>query len=278
MSLLSRKELRVVLWPKQAVLTLIERQLTLRGQRCAAVARQVVPCDSSSDAMPWRPALQALETALPRFAVGKAAATVILSNHFLRYVLVPWNANLSEAAEEMAFVRHCFTKVYGATAQHWALRLSSESRGSLRLASAIDTVLLDELSAVFDKAGVAVKSIQPHLMSVFNGVRDRLRGRSAWFALLEPGHLCLALLHQGRWAQVRSLRVGAGWHEELALILEREGYLSDAAAQARDVFLWASGQTEASLPLGKPWTTHVLTPQRGAGPAEVGPIAMALGA
>jgi hypothetical protein len=276
-SLLSRKELRVVLCPKQAALTQIDRQLTLRRPRRAAVARHVVPCDSS-DAMPWRPALQALETALPRFAGGKATATVILSNHFLRYVLVPWSANLSEEAEEMAFVRHCFTKVYGSTAQHWALRLSSESRGSLRLASAVDAELLDGLRGVLDKAGVAVKSIQPHLMAVFNGVRGRLRGRSAWFALLEPGNLCLALLHQGRWAQVRSLRVGASWHEELALILEREGYLTDAAATTRDVFLWASGQAEAAPPLGKPWTVHVLTSQRGAGSAEAWQIATAPGA
>ena len=55
-----------------------------------------------------------LETALPGYADGKTVATVILSNHFMRYTLVPWRDELSDAEEELAYARHCFTKVYGA--------------------------------------------------------------------------------------------------------------------------------------------------------------------
>lgn len=278
MSLWSRKELRVVLSPEQAALAHIECALTPRGRRCTTHARHLMPCDSGADAMPWRAALKALETALPDSAGGKAAATVILSNHFLRYLLVPWSAQLTDAEVEMAFVRHGFTRVYGATAQQWSLRLSNEHRGALRLASAVDTELLDGLRGVFDQAGVAIKSIQPHLMAVFNGVRSRLQGQSVWLALHEPGNLCLALLHQGRWAQVRNLRVGADWHKELALILERETYLSDAAAAARDVFLWDAGQAEAPPPLSQNWSIHVLTPPHGAGSVAAGPIAREGGA
>ena len=47
-------------------------------------------------------------------------------------------------------------------------------------------------------------------MAVYNDYRRRLQGRHAWFALLEPGNLCLALLQQGRWARVRSQRIDAG--------------------------------------------------------------------
>lgn len=278
MSLLSRKELRVALCPDQAALLHVRRDLGLRGLGREAHGRRVVPCGGGGQASPWHAALRALETALQGAAGSKLAATVVLSNHFLRYTLVPWSASLTEAADEMAYVRHCFAKVYGAGAQQWTMRLSGESRGSPRLACAMDTVLLDGLRGVFDKAGVVLKSVQPHLMAVFNGIRGRLKGRNAWFALLEPGNLCLALLHQGRWVQIRNLRVGADWPEELAVILEREAYLSDAAPETRDVFLWTSGQPEAPLPLGKPWSIHVLTPRPDAGWSDAGRFAMALGA
>jgi len=62
------------------------------------------------------------------YADGKPAATVILSNHFLRYALVPWRAELADAKEDLSFARHCFTKVYGKAAQQWKLRLSQEAR------------------------------------------------------------------------------------------------------------------------------------------------------
>ncbi len=95
-----------------------------------------MPCDSATGAQPWRAALQALETELPRFADGRTVATVILSNHFLRYTLVPWRDELSDAEEELAFARHCFARVYGKAAEQWELRLSQEAPESPRLASA----------------------------------------------------------------------------------------------------------------------------------------------
>lgn len=254
------RELRVVISPDQAALWPVRRTLGLRGLRRLIDEPHIVPCNSASGATPWRAALQALETALPGFADGKTAATVILSNHFLRYALVPWRAGLSDAEEDLSFARHCFAKVYGKAAQQWELRLSQEAPEMPRLASAVDTELLGGLRGLFDSAGIPLRSIQPHLMAAFNGSRGRLQQHSAWFALPEPGNLCLALLQHGRWSRVRNLRVDRAWREELPLILEREAYLADDPAVPHEVYVWSEAPGDMAFPKIDPWQFHVLSP------------------
>jgi hypothetical protein len=261
--------LRVVVSPDQVALLQVQRTLTWRGLRRTIHDAYNVPCDSATSAQPWRAALLALETALPGYADGKATATVILSNHFLRYTLVPWRAELADAEEDLSYARHCFAKVYGKAAQQWELRLNQEAPETPRLASAVDTELLDVLRGVFDGAGIALQSIQPHLMAAFNGFRSRLQQRSAWFALLEPGNLCLALLHHGRWLRVRSLRIGSAWREELPLILEREAVLADHPSVPHEVYVWDTRPGDTTLPEIDLWQFHPLTAGPQAGNAAV---------
>jgi hypothetical protein len=254
----SHRELRIVVCPDQITLVQVMRSLTMRGLHRTTQDLHVVSCDSATGAQPWRAALQALETALPRFANGRTAATVILSNHFFRYALVPWRAELADAEEDLSFARHCFAKVYGKAAQQWELRLNQDAPDMPRLASAVDPELLDGLRAVFDGAGIPLQSIQPHLMAAFNGFRGRLQQHNAWFALLEPGNLCLALLQQGRWSRVRSQRIDGAWREELPLILEREAYLADHPSVPHEVYVWDTRPADTTLPEIDLWQLHPL--------------------
>jgi hypothetical protein len=252
--------LRVVVSPDRVTLLQMQRTLAARGLRRTIHDAYSVPCDGAGSAQPWRAALLELETALPGYAGGKVAATVILSNHFMRYTLVPWQAELADAEEELAFARHCFTRIYGESAQQWALRLSRQGREAPGLASAADAELLDTLRAVFGRAGIALRSIQPQLMAACNGFRGQLGRRSAWLALLEPGNLCLGLVQQGNWQRLRSLRIGDAWQAELPLILEREAFLADTPAVPREIYLWNAGAGEAALPESDTWQFHALKP------------------
>ena len=274
-----RSELRAIICPGQVAFFLVERKLGWRGLQRTVHGPHVVPCDRGDDgSQAWRPALQAMEAMLPGFADGKTTATAILSNHFVHYTLVPWRAELADEKEDLSFARHCFTKVYGEIARQWELRLNQEAPGTSNLASAVDAELLDALRGVFGKAGIPLSSIQPHLMAVYNDFRGDLRQRSTWFALLEPGHLCLALLHQGRWARVRSLRIGRAWLDEFPQILERESYLADTATVPHEVYLWDSGLGEKALPEIDSWQFHALIhgPKHAPESAQVWPFAMAM--
>lgn len=264
-----RKELRVVMCPDRMTLLPVRRTLTLRGLRHSIHDPHTLSFPTATEAQPWGPALLALETALQSVAKGPAAVRVVLSNRFVRYAVVPWRAGLANAQEDLSYARHCFTKVYGKAASQWEMRLSRQPAEMPRVASAVDPDLLEGLRSVCQRSGVSLRSIQPHLMAAFNGARGQLRQRSAWLALPEPGHLCLALLHNGHWLRVRNLRIEGAWREQLPPILEREAFLADDPAVPHEVYVGTLDAGDPVLPEVGPWQFHALTPGPAADAAAV---------
>lgn len=279
MSPLLRDELRVVLSPDQLVLVRIAREFTRRGLVRRVLAKELISFASAAGGeAPWEGAIRALEAALPGVAKRKTAATLILSNHFMRYTLVPWSEALSDEAEQMSYAQYCFRQAYGAAVENWELRLSLGPAGIPQLASAVDGRLLQALRLLFLQSGVVLKSVQPYLMAAYNNCRPRLQNRSAWLALFEPGCLCLALLQQGRWASVRSMRIGADWREQLPRILEREACMGASDSVPEAVFVWAPALEKSKLPDSGRWQMHPLQPvvRTGLVPEYEGSFAMAL--
>lgn len=270
MSPWSRETARIVVGPDRVTLLPARRAPSGRGPAAPGAAPQHVPCRPADGSPPWRPALQALSEALPEFGRGQRTATVVLANRFVRYVLVPWSAELANAEEEEAYAAHCFDRVYGAAGGRWVLRLSREAVETPQLASAVDGEMLDSLRAVFEDAGIALRSVQPRLMAVCNEFRARLRRHSGWLALLEAGNLCLAQLDRGRWSSIRNQRIGSAWRDALPVMLEREALLGERAAAPAEVCLWHDDADAAPLPEQPPWRFLRLVPRaaRDSAPAQ----------
>ena len=91
----------------------------------------------------WRPAVDALARALEGAPARATRARVVLSNHFVRYVVARWREDLHSISERQAFVHHCFRETYGSAADGWTLREDSEQHGKASLACAIDAALLE---------------------------------------------------------------------------------------------------------------------------------------
>lgn len=173
-----------------------------------------VACDPAFGAESWQGAIAALKNVeLPR----KCRVTVVLSNHFVRYAVVPWSNALGTPAEEEAYVRHHFAKIHGERAKGWSLRASPGSGSEPRLASAIDKALLDELRTwLAGKPGAQLVSVQPQLMAAFNRWRRAIPAGGAWLVLADEDRACVALHGGASW---RAVHNGKG--EWLAL-LDRE--------------------------------------------------------
>lgn len=139
--------------------------------------------------------------------------TVVLSLHHVRYALVPWSDALASPAEEEAYVRHHFARIYGERAKGWAVRASPE-RG-VRLCSAVDASLIESIKAAFRGKKARLVSIQPALMAAFNRVRKSIPHEGAWLVAAEPERACVAL-YAGGWRSVQNAR--GAWQD----ILERE--------------------------------------------------------
>ena len=120
---------------------------------------------------------------------------VVLSNHFVRYVLVPQSNGVSGADEELALARFHFAKVHGEASRGWDIRLSPAQSGGTRLACAVDSALMEALQQSFARAPHArLASVQPLLMSVFNSGRPSIPNAGAWLILHEADRACVVLL------------------------------------------------------------------------------------
>lgn len=252
MSLLSRNQLRIALSPDRAWVVRLRG-----GMRPDVLSRHAVPCDAARpDEMPWARALESLERGLRTLEGATADATVVLSNHFVRYALLPWSDQISDQNEEQAFIRHCFTQTYGEGAQRWALRTSPNGYGQTRVASAIDQELVDGLERVATAHSLRVISLQPYFMTVFNQWRHQLLGSVVWFVVAEPGRLCVSQLQQGRWHSLRTVKVGDDWQHAMMRYLERELIVSDSGTERGAVYLFAPHL--AVVPALQGWTVHRL--------------------
>ncbi len=229
------------LWRDQVRIALCpDRVITVHckaGLRPRIFAKQVHMCSGSEAG--WQAALPVLQAALDNPDWQNADATLILSNHFVRFLLLPWNDISLTDAEKLSLLQHSFSEVYGEASATWELRLSDGSFGSPSLASAVDQVLLEQLKGIFNESRVRLKSIEPYLMTAFNACRRDLGNDAAWFVLAEQGVFCIGRLHKGQWQSIRSRRTESDWFDEAMLVLEREMLLADKESDGSKVYMYA---------------------------------------
>lgn len=246
MSRLWSAELRVGLAPQGAVLA-----RTPRGLGKAATYAEAPGAS--------------LEEILAAQSKARVDVHVVLSNHFVRYAVLPWSEALKTDDEWLAFAQHAFETTHGRVARDWTVACAPAERGAARLASAVDTARLVGIrEAVGRHAHLQLCSVRPYLAVAFERMRAIVDDAPTWLAVLEEGRTVLALVAKGRWIAVRS-RGGAGDSAEaLRRAISLEAALQDVArgaervvvvgGSAQDIDLAAMGLrvVDRTLPVGAP--------------------------
>jgi hypothetical protein len=224
-------------WRERLTLTLAPGRITLeRGRRGRHPAqRDVLECEPADNVPAWRTPVDALREWLSHQKPLKAAADVVLSNHFVRYLLLPWNASIAGSREEGTFASARFQQVYGEIARTWVVRVSPDKPGAPRLAAAVDRDLLDAIAGLFAEPPLRLRSIQPALMAACN-VRFAGMSANAWVALAEPGHLLLGLQQRGQWRSLRSRPLN-GEPVPLAGLIEQERLMLGIEPSEEKIYL-----------------------------------------
>lgn len=197
MSPLSREHLVIGLAPEQ----LSALHLAGRQQR---LAQHITPLPI--DSVPWSNGVDALEILLDDPAWGGRDITLVLSNHYVRYAVIPQAMALA-TRELDDLARLVFRNTFGDLAHDWELRVSP-GKALRTLASAVPQALLSAVRIACEGRGT-LRSIQPGLMSVFNGIRSTMANDNGTLALVEPGRVTLASVENGQWLAVDS-RAGSG--------------------------------------------------------------------
>ncbi len=273
-------------WPERLLIGLAPDRVDLlrlgRWPHRSVVDRTSLSCTPVAGQAPWAAALQTLDSALqsttqtgasanagvmPAAMSAGASVTVILSNHFMRYLVLPWQPALTRSNELATLARLRFEQVHGAAVADWTVQLADAGYGAPLLACAVDTGLIAGLKSLMEQHGLRLRSMQGLLMAAFNQHRQVLAQAAAAasaeqpaaLALIEPGRLCVALLAGGQWLSVSTRRIGA----DAGPVIEQELAALQADPACLDVLLVAG----ASRPQLAPGRQIRLLAAPGAPPA-----------
>lgn len=236
--LLQQNTLLITLSPEHITLNLLKRSMWRDEYKQALT----LPCVTNTDDDLIK-CLAMLENNLKKAPWNSARVTVVLSNHFVRYMLIPWSDMLLHPKEQQAYLQHLFNETYGDTAANHALRLSPAAPGKERIASALDKKLLQQVRSTVSNAGLPLDSIQPWLMYCFNLYRNQMPDAGGWFVSVEHGMLAIIGVANGAWRLVHTLRCGTLWQQALHAALNRF-YLSGEAKAIPKNLYWCSNDTQ----------------------------------
>ncbi|MDL1862565.1 hypothetical protein FBR04_16285 [Betaproteobacteria bacterium PRO7] len=217
-----RETLHLLLAPHRVAL-----RRSARGWRPAIVQSAHAEIDSGD--VHWAAAVDALAALLASAPARGADAHVIVSNHFVRYALVPDNVLLVTQDDRLRYARHNFVRVHGPAAERWSVRVGGAAGAAI--ASAVEPELVDALRALLARNGLRACALQPALMAAFNAVRSQLPAAGVRLFVVEPGIAVSATWRQG-WRRVRSHRLAQAPAQELPMLIDRERALDDDADDA----------------------------------------------
>jgi len=173
----------------------------------------------------WTAALAELENILGQSGDG-LPITIVLSNHMVRYKIIPALPAFSPAEKVMAVATHCFRESYGDSVDGWLVRVNPLPHGDTLLISAVDTDLVSGIEGLCKQYRCKLTSIQPYLMSGFNGVRRQIDTTASCFVQVEPGRLNIALIRDGSWQSIAACTITEDWSKDLSALITREMLLA----------------------------------------------------
>lgn len=259
-----------------------DRYVAVLGPDGAALIRRRrgwnTPVDFKADCnyagVPASAAVTALGNLLAGPEIGAGELTIVLSNHFVRYLLVPWREEVGSPSEFAAFAQICCDQVYGddnlKNVRH-LLCSSREKAGSPRLTAVIEAPFLGALESVVAGSRLRLSSVQPYLAVAFNRLAGNLDQENFIFVVAEPNRSCLLAATRGRWSRVQA-SAGDDQPSALADLIDREAQLLGLDSEAMPpVFVHSPRQARLDLPECngvKPTSLNVPIPAALAGRAD----------
>ncbi len=208
MSPLWRDEIGVLFAPRRLVLARVSRGL--RPRRLGSEFCDV-PLGHFAT---WEPALASLRERLSSAEWKNANVRVVVADHWVRYMIVPWVADLTDEAERLTHARHLLSQAYGEM-DDWIVTLSGVVPGRPQIATALPGALLTGLMKDIAASGNHLISTQPQLVTAFNAAAPRLPRTPCWFVSVNEGSLAAAHVTTNGWDRVHAVRIGSDWSAEL---------------------------------------------------------------
>lgn len=242
MSRWSRDRLRIALAPHALAL------LRHRGRAEQAVASKIIACDTRD----WQSLMLLLEAELTDATWHAPRVEVVLSNHFVRYVITPPPGKALKQSEEAGLVSASLREIYGAEANDWRVRVLSQPPQEGLVGAAIDERLATRLAEIFTRLGFTHWTLQP-LTTLAAAHPPRT---ADWWVVAEPGWMCLYHVVSGYWRHLSAQAIDAQWASALPEMLDRAARMAGAvraAGQTQTVLIQTIGLDPITPPATSGW-------------------------
>jgi hypothetical protein len=249
-SQLWRDHIQVFMAPERVDFVRASRSIKGLG-RTIVSPRTTFSCDRNSDQPVWESSVRKFESLMKE--ATDTEVTITLSNHFIRYVTLPPQVKITKAGEVDSYAIFRLREIYGDRADNWKHSVSEWDPLEGAICAAIDTNLIEQLEEITKRYKIKLKNIEPYLASVFDSCKDQLQGPRIYFALIETGRICIALLINGVWQSIRNQRILNNVEKELVTALDQEAILYGQREIIEHVHLFAPENPKFKLPVGCGW-------------------------
>lgn len=227
-----------------------------RGFKPQVDLKRSLPVVQDGEETSWIATLAAARQLIEGEEIGRGDLTVVLSNHFVRYLIIPWDDQVGSIDEYQSYARIAFENVFGEVARGWTLRSSAERSGTGRLSGAIDGELARGLMQL-GGGKLRLASVQPYLMAAYNRLGQAFRKGDFFFLLAEPGRACVLAAVGGTWRAARNQTVVEDG--DIAHFVERELRLLETSdSRVPQIYMHTPGLGPLRLPLVHGVAPHVL--------------------
>ena len=257
MSQLWRDHIQVFIAPERLDLVRVSRSLKGLG-RTIESPKKMFSCKCASDQAAWKSPVGKFESLMKEATDTEVRIT--LSNHFVRYVTLPPQSEITKPTEVDAYATFRLREIYGERADGWKHSVSAWNPLEGAICAAIDADLIEQLEEITKRYRIKIKSIEPYLASVFDSCKQQFRTPKIYFALVETGRICIALLINGTWQNIRNQRILSCMEEELLVALDQEAILYGQKEIIEHVHLFAPENPDFKLPVGCSWRITSIHP------------------
>jgi hypothetical protein len=177
--------------------------------------------------------------------------SITVASDFVRYLTLPPQQIHMSAEEKLAYAAAAYREVYGLVADGWQIQLQDTPAHEATISAAIDHKLLETLKQIALNKQLKLASIQPYLMSAFNGLQSQLRHTNGFLAIVEANRILLVNLKDGNCNSLRVSVRGEDWQAGLSGLMTRESLLSENIGKT--LLVYAPAQKNAALSAINGW-------------------------
>lgn len=174
----------------------------------------MVPPPTTADEPPWQPALQAAFALLDAHSGRGATLRVLVSDHLVRYALLPWSDHLCSPKGRRDMANALFKSTLGERADTLEIAIDQAAYGLDGIAAGIDSGLLTALRIGAKARRQRLASVQPRLIAELAARHKEIS--DGWFAGIDRDWLTLAGLNNGCLVSLHNHRLGTADPERLA--------------------------------------------------------------